>query len=364
MVSPVCFAVVFYFQKGEQTMKKLIIPLILCIFLCGCYDFEEIDNMAYVIAIGIDKGEEKALKVSFQYALPLKADEKEDKTTLLKTIETDSILTAQTIAESEMAKTTELSHLKLVLFSEEIARLGILPFKRDLFESLSLRPDTYIAVCEGKATDTLNKTSSPLEKNPSRYYEEFFMNKENAFLKHKAINYLKGNNIFNTPFIRSDNSFKSSEIAVFKDNKLSFVLNEEETSIYSLLKSKFSDLKFKTKDGIFKLDCEIPASFSVKTERVPKIKISVSLSGEAVYGKDYLFTDSKEAEKYLKNELKQQIFKFIDKTKEKNCDILSLSSHAKRLFLTDAQYKNYDFLSRYKNAEFDVEIIFRNTRAV
>ena len=49
--------------------KKLFVILILvvCLFsLTGCYDAIGIENLAYVIAIGLDKGETDILKISLQ----------------------------------------------------------------------------------------------------------------------------------------------------------------------------------------------------------------------------------------------------------------------------------------------------------
>ena len=54
--------------------KKIIILIFLLIFLLllsnNIFYEEDIDHLAYVIAIGIDKGEKEKLKISFQISIP------------------------------------------------------------------------------------------------------------------------------------------------------------------------------------------------------------------------------------------------------------------------------------------------------
>lgn len=56
-------------------MNKIIAILLifsLCLGLTGCYDKKEVDDLAYVLALGIDKGKTNTLKVTLQYAVPSK----------------------------------------------------------------------------------------------------------------------------------------------------------------------------------------------------------------------------------------------------------------------------------------------------
>ena len=51
---------------------KLFILLLIPIFLSGCYDKMELDNLAYVIGIGADIGEGQNLNITYQIAIPVK----------------------------------------------------------------------------------------------------------------------------------------------------------------------------------------------------------------------------------------------------------------------------------------------------
>ncbi|MBQ7039490.1 MAG: hypothetical protein IJN39_02875, partial [Clostridia bacterium] len=118
-------------------MKKIFL-FIICFLLTGCYDSVEIDDLAYITALGIDIGESKAYSVTFQYAVPLNIspDGGDGNPLTHLTFETDSIQSAISYADSKMAKITDLSHLNLIVFSEDMAKLGIMPLKRDLSETV------------------------------------------------------------------------------------------------------------------------------------------------------------------------------------------------------------------------------------
>ena len=54
---------------------KLVYPLLLCFLLTGCYGKTELDDLAYVIAMGADiapSGEADNLQITYQIAIPLK----------------------------------------------------------------------------------------------------------------------------------------------------------------------------------------------------------------------------------------------------------------------------------------------------
>ena len=170
-------------------MRKalILLPVFFCLFIAGCYDSTEIDDLAYVVAIGIDKGTDDATLVTFQYAVPLNisggADSSGGEGSPLSsvTFETNTVHLAADMANDKMAKITDLSHIKLIVFSEDIAKEGLSAYRTDLREALDIRPDTCLAVCKGKAKNCLSAVSTPLELNPSRYYEDYISNAESVY---------------------------------------------------------------------------------------------------------------------------------------------------------------------------------------
>jgi len=54
--------------KGKP-MKKILLILI-CMLLSGCSNYRELNNLAAIISVGVDKGKEDGYRVTFQVVNP------------------------------------------------------------------------------------------------------------------------------------------------------------------------------------------------------------------------------------------------------------------------------------------------------
>lgn len=159
-----------------RNYKFLILFILLPTLLTGCFEKREVEDLAYVIAIGLDKGQNENISVSFQIAVPIKiagegsAGAGKESTSLI-TLEADSIYNAVSRADTMISKEITLSHNKIIVFSEELAKEGITDYLESLVTNRELRPKTSIIVHKGKAEDFLANLEPVLETNPARYYE-------------------------------------------------------------------------------------------------------------------------------------------------------------------------------------------------
>ena len=55
-------------MSKTNNAKFIFLILLLPLFLTGCYDRFELDNLAYVIAIGVDTGENGNVNITYQIA--------------------------------------------------------------------------------------------------------------------------------------------------------------------------------------------------------------------------------------------------------------------------------------------------------
>ena len=147
-------------------MKKLfrnifivLITIVLVMAFSSSYTSFSIDNLAFVIAIGIDTGDNDGnLKVSFQIAKPSSASQgssTQDETSIINTVETSSIYTAINLMNSYIGKELNLSHCKLVVFSEEVATNGISNEIYTLINDVQIRPSTNIIVSKIHIIETV-----------------------------------------------------------------------------------------------------------------------------------------------------------------------------------------------------------------
>lgn len=156
---------------------KLIVLLSFIIFtFTGCFSKTELEDYAYVIAIGIDKGPKNNYIISFQIAVPIKiagegSNGSGKESTSLVTLETDTIYNSISRANAMISKEITLSHNKIIVFSEEVAKEGIQELLNAFVTNREIRPKTSMLVYKGLAKDLLASLEPILEKNPSRYYD-------------------------------------------------------------------------------------------------------------------------------------------------------------------------------------------------
>lgn len=163
--------------------KKIIVCIILmffCFNLTGCFDSNEVDNLSYVMAVGLDKGECNLLRITLQIALPTqiaggggmagKSSMKEESFTIT-TIETTTIYSGLNMVNTYVSKQLNFSHAKLFVFSEELAREGIQQYINALIRGEEFRPNMFIVISKCNAEDYLNEVKPILEPNPAKYYE-------------------------------------------------------------------------------------------------------------------------------------------------------------------------------------------------
>ena len=115
---------------SKNSISIIAFLILLVIFIRGfsaSYTSRQIGNLAYVLAMGIDVGEEAKMKVSIQFtkntafsASGGSSDSSSD--VILVSGEADSIFSALNLLNSYIGKEINLSHCSLLIFSEEFAK--------------------------------------------------------------------------------------------------------------------------------------------------------------------------------------------------------------------------------------------------
>ncbi|WP_027630938.1 Ger(x)C family spore germination protein [Ruminiclostridium cellobioparum] len=174
-----------------MTKTKRFTAALLCLFFCsgvlaGCYDNREIEDLAYVIAIGIDEAEGNSFDLTFQTAVPQAITGGGGEGTDITSYRTDNFLSGLKKAGQYLSRTINLSHTKIIVVSEAIAQKGITAFVNGLQQGLQIRQDINIIVAAQGAKKYLESIQPKLSSNPSRYYELLFKSYESDFLVPQA----------------------------------------------------------------------------------------------------------------------------------------------------------------------------------
>lgn len=166
---------------------KYIFPIILLPLLSGCFGTEPNDT-AYVCAIGIDKGSQDNLDITIQFAKPTQisggSSEEGGKggESIVENIliEAPDIYSAVNIANHLISKKFSLSHMELIVFSEEIAKEGIEDVMEIVSRSNEMRPDVITAVSQSSANSYLENLKPIIDVNPAKYYQLIFENNDSG----------------------------------------------------------------------------------------------------------------------------------------------------------------------------------------
>ena len=165
---------------NKTLFKFLVISIVSLIFLygySGSYSSTNIDNISYVTALGIDLSDDKQnLKVTFEFmdAAPFAGNNSgEVSPPALDTITAKTISNAINILNAYIGKEVNMSHCKVVIFSENVAKKGLISEVTELMNNIQIRPSTNIIISRSDSSDYIENTTSSLEKVLTKYYEIF-----------------------------------------------------------------------------------------------------------------------------------------------------------------------------------------------
>lgn len=153
-----------------------IMIIAMLLFTTGCFDRIEVDELVYVVSMGLDRGMGDNLRITLFFAVPISVGVgpepgEIEKSTTMVTVEALTIYDGVNIVNTIIGKKVNFSHAKLIIISKELAEKGVEKFINTFNKFREFRPDTYIGISRGTAEEFLKETKPILEVNPSKYFE-------------------------------------------------------------------------------------------------------------------------------------------------------------------------------------------------
>lgn len=158
---------------GEKVKKKLLLFLFFSLFallLTGCYNYHELENLAIVTGLSIDKKDNQyVIGVLVANSKKQEASSKEGQSqTIVYEGKGNSVMEAFYNIDLESPKQLYIGHLAVVVIDENIAKNEIEKISDILIRSPESRKNFYVVIArDAKAADVL-KITSPLESYPSQ----------------------------------------------------------------------------------------------------------------------------------------------------------------------------------------------------
>lgn len=396
---------------------KRVIPFFLAsvmIFsLCGCAKINyEVDDYAYVIAVGVDKGDSDNLKITLSFANPnaigggsesgSKSAGEGNDNLINFTVESSGIFNALNVANDNISKMVNLSHVKLILFSKEIAVGGIKEYIEGFTRELSVRPATIVAVCDNSCEDYLKSITPKLEVNPEKYINDLFDKNKTTFLakatlsdfflwgrskskdvtaaylgtqgEAKSNRYSEDKNEYSYSVddnktgdvpISTENKSVTLGTAFFDGYHLAGMGTNIENLYMQLLIGEASEVVYSIKDSK-KSITEVSLSQNEKPRyevdvsgAKPKVKIKIRLEADVMSIGDIRVDKNtyKELEKKLKKALTKELNTYMYKiVKDLKVDSIGIGNYAKSRFLTWQEWEEYDWKKKYPDLQYKIEV--------
>lgn len=163
-------------------LMMIIVTIIFIYAFSSSYTSNNMENIAYVTALGIDLNEDgKNLKVTFEFmdiSSFSSGESSKSSKPILDNVIAPSISSAINMINGYTGKKVNLAHCKVIIFSEDMAKKGILSEVTELMNNIQVRPTTNLIVSKCTAVEYIQQSVSKLEKVLTKYYDIFVNSSE------------------------------------------------------------------------------------------------------------------------------------------------------------------------------------------
>ena len=361
-------------------MKKIII-IIICLMLTGCFNYKELNNYAIVTGLSIDKSD-NGYEVSALITNAIK--ENENKTNIsVVSGKGKSIYSAIKDINLKIPKELYLSHLNVIIISEEVAKDGMKPILDYLVREPESHQSYYLIISKDTKAKNALSILDPIANFPS---ENIYSNLENSrdlqskIIYDKVNQYIgkvlekgihpilnsliivgsseKGSNTEEQNNVELKNYIMLDNLAIFKNDKLvDYADSDESVGINILL------------DNIDEIYIEIPCnksniilssnSLNTKTKvNKRSVNINVDINSKInELGCDIKLNNNnlKKIEKDAEEKIINQIKKALQLSINNKTDIYGYGT---RLYKKDYKYFNTieDWDEYFTNLKFNINV--------
>ena len=395
-------------NKVRKFFAIIILVILIVLSSSTYYGIKGIDNLAYVVAIGLDLGDEENLKLSLQISIPNSSNgssgnsSSQSSSMVVDSIECPSINNGINLFNSYLGKEINLSHCKVLVISEELASRGIGEYLYTLTNDIQFRSDSNIIISKCDANSFLEYSTPSLDKVSARYYEiapasseytgytestiinEFFSSITDLYSDPVAVlgsistgspqdsdndsasYYTAGQ----TP-ISGEPGVETMGLAVFSGDKLVGELNGFESICHLIVSNKLKNAQIRISSPIEELeyiDLSIELDKNTKSSVLlvngtPYITSTIKINAKMQSMNENIDLSNDEVitkiEQTASDFLETNILNYLYKTaKNLHADIDSFGLYASKYFTTTTQWKEYNWLQHYKDSFFDVNVDF------
>lgn len=418
-------------QHGNIFKSIIIIAIVISlVFSFENYSnsSQDLDDLSYVMAIGIEKGKTSKYKISLQLTTmessatdaAIKSSENSSgseessssessstsSTFIIHTSETDSIDSAINITNAYVNKAINLSHCKILVISEEVAKNGLDDIVNSIINKVEIRPDCNIIISQTPNNEFTDNNFPELSTVLEKYYD-IASNLDNGQGYSKAVKlsdfYFALNDSFTEPcatlgLISNTNSNTDTSttneksnidvqarsltsnpdnsavellgLAVFNKSNLVGTLSANQVLAHQMIRN---DLKYCTLNMPSPFSSNETLDLYVSPLKNSKVKVDIANGSPFVeidlyltisilsFNSQTISTITEEniniIRNYASKYIQDMVYDYLNKTaKEFNSDIAGIGKYATKNFKTIQDFENYNWLANYSNSTFKVSV--------
>ncbi|MFB4213125.1 Ger(x)C family spore germination protein [Shouchella sp. JSM 1781072] len=379
-----------------KNTKLMILFLVLCLSLSGCWDRWELNELSLIVGMAIDKDEDEYI-LTMQAMNPAEIASQETGRGYAQAMNVQE--RSKTIHESlrrmvqKSPRRSFISQLKVLVISEDVAKDGLEHVLDFFYRDHESRSDFYIVVSQGERAHDVLDIITPLETLPSQnifdsisfslrsyggtkamtldelYQEMMAEGIEPSIMGIKVSGDLeKGKTKANAEVNSPAAMLRIDEIALFKQNKLIGWLNSTDSKGLDYLTQDVSDsvgsftcpgggeIAIEVRDVHRELQTEIIHDVPKATY---KFEVDGTISEVDCESLDLALPSSyQKVEEFASEEFTKTLYSTIDKTKELKTDVLGIGQDVYRNHpdYWEANRDQWDTLYPQVDVEIDINL--------
>ncbi|MCL4516758.1 MAG: Ger(x)C family spore germination protein [Firmicutes bacterium] len=167
-----------------RVVASAILVLTMLLGLAGCWDRRELEDMGFVMTIGLDAGKDGTLILTVQIAIPKNivggaggggggavGGGGGGKKVLVTSIETRSLISGLNLINTYVARRLTLVHAKAIIIGEDLAKQGVRRYLSAFTRFREARRTMFVIVTRGTAAELIRENQPLLEDNPAKFLE-------------------------------------------------------------------------------------------------------------------------------------------------------------------------------------------------
>ena len=373
-------------------MKKALLCaiLILSALLSGCQKYREVENLAYVIVLGVDlldngDSQSSALIPKITGEASSDSEGAPDSGHRVYAAAEKAFGVALERLRWVVPRNVDLSQVKLIVLSERLARSGqFMSIAYSMMDTYHLYTAARLAVCAGETLKFIQSETGLLGSRIATDLEAMFDHYANhAFIPDVqfADVFYKSVSIYSDPLAIYSTSGPAEEVeaaaaliepqtndrdgdvqpqinrflgsCVFKKSVMVGTLSAEETLFCKLLRGKPQSFPLLLGIETLYLSMATPPMIEVDTDSDPvQIRIDLQLSLQT--RSERVDTDA------IRELLTNQMLATIDRCKRMGVEPFQFAEVAARNFLSIGDWMAYDWSARFPNSEIELNIEIRD----